>query len=146
MAIILKKLDPTIQPSLIDLPDLESKDSKNKITLPKFAGYKQNRGLTEPFIKIGNIRLQYGQIRSLKIWQDELVPRILITLIDTDSEFSAGKFPISNILISVFIKSPIKNLKSIACDFMITNVNSFNISENLFSENCTAALRFCGTC
>jgi len=130
MAIILKKLDPTIQPSLIDLRDLESNDSKNKITLPKFAGYKQNRGLTEPFIKIGNIRLQYGQIRSLKIWQDEFVPRILITLIDVDSEFSTGKFPVSNILISVFIKSAIKKLKNFSCDFIITNISSFNISDN----------------
>ena len=132
MAIILKKLDPTIQPSLIDLRDLESKEAKKeaKIASPNTTGYAQNSGLNEPLIKLGNIRLAPGQIKSLKIWQDELVPRILITLIDTDSEFSAGKFPISNILISVFIKSPIKNLKSIACDFMITNVNSFNISEN----------------
>ena len=132
MAVILKKLDPTIQPSLIDLRDLESKDAKKeaKIASPNTTGYAQNSGLNEPLIKLGNIRLAPGQIKSLKIWQDELVPRILITLIDTDSEFSAGKFPISNILISVFIKSPIKNLKSIARDFMITNVNSFNISEN----------------
>jgi len=129
MAIILKKLDPTIQPSLIELPDLESNESANKITSPDTAGYKQNRGLTEPFIKIGNIRLSKGQIRSLKIRQDELVPRILITLIDINSEFSTGKFPVSNILISVFIKSSIKKLKSFSCDFIITNVSSFNISD-----------------
>jgi hypothetical protein len=129
MAIILKKLDPKIQPSLIDLPDLESSDSKNKITSPDTTGYKQNRGLTEPFIKIGNIRLPKGQIRSLKILQDELVPRIIITLIDGDSKFSTGKFPISNILISVFIKSAVKKLKNFSCDFIITNINSFNISD-----------------
>ena len=129
MAIILKKLDPKIQPSLIDLRDLESSKSANKLTSPDSAGYNQNRGLTEPFIKIGNIRLSYGQIMTLKIWQDEFVPRILITLIDVDSEFSAGKFPVSNILISVFIKSSIKNLKSFACDFIITNISSFNISN-----------------
>jgi len=129
MAIILKKLDPKIQPSLIDLRDLESSSSKNKIVQPNTTGYKQNRGLNEPFIKIGNIRVAEGQIKSLKIWQDEFVPRIIITLIDKDSEFSAGKFPISNILISVFIKSSIKKLKSFSCDFIITNVNSFNISD-----------------
>ena len=129
MAIILKKLDPKIQPSQIDLRDIESKDSKNKITSPSSVGYKQNSGLTEPLIKIGNIRLRPGQIKSLKIRQDELVPTIIITLIDTDSQFSAGKFPISNILISVFIKSSIKKLKSLSCDFIITNVNSFNISD-----------------
>jgi len=129
MAIILKKLDPKIQPSLIEVPDLESNESANKITSPNTTGFKQNRGLTEPFIKIGNIRLQYGEIRSLKIWQDEFVPRILITFIDTNSEFSTGQFPISNILISVFIKSPIKALKGMACDFIITNISSFNISD-----------------
>ena len=129
MASILKKLDPKIQPSLIDLRDLESSISANKITSPHSKGYKQNRGLIEPFIKIGNIRLQAGQIKSLKIWQDELVPRIIITLIDINSEFSTGKFPISNILISVFIKSSIKTLKSLACDFIITNISSFSISS-----------------
>ena len=30
MAVILKKLDPTIQPSLIDLRDLESKEAKKE--------------------------------------------------------------------------------------------------------------------
>lgn len=129
MAIILKKLDPKIQPSLIDLRDLESDKSNNKITFPNSTGYKQNSGLTEPLIKIGNIRLSPGQIKSLKIWQDEFVPRIIIKIIDVDSEFSAGKFPISNILISVFIKSAVKKLKSFSCDFIITNINSFNISD-----------------
>ena len=124
MAIILKKLDQKIQPSQIDLRDIESKDSKNKITSPSSVGYKQNSGLTEPLIKIGNIRLRPGQIKSLKIRQDELVPTIIITLIDTDSQFSAGKFPISNILISVFIKSAVKKLKNFSCDFIITNINS----------------------
>ena len=52
MAIILKKLDPKIQPSLIDLRDLESDKSNNKIVKPNTVGYKQNRGLNEPFIKI----------------------------------------------------------------------------------------------
>ena len=132
MAVILKKLDPTIQPTRIEIKDNETNKAKKeaKIFSPDTTGYKQNSGLTEPLIQIGNIRLAPGQIKSLKIWQDELVPRILITLIDTGSEFSASKFPISNILISIFIKSPITKLKSMSCDFIITNVNSFNISDN----------------
>ena len=131
MAVILKKLDPKIQPSTIEIPDNESTKAKKeaKITSPATVGYKQNNGLIEPLIKIGSIILSPGKIKSLKIWQDELVPRILITIIDLDSEFSAGRFPITNILISVFIKSPIKKLKGMACDFIITNVNSFNISD-----------------
>jgi hypothetical protein len=129
VAIILKKLDPKIQPSQIELRDLESPESKNKITSPDSVGFKQNSGLGEPLVQIGSIRLAPGQIRSLKILQDEFVPRIIITLIDRDSEFSAGKFPISNILISVFIKSAVKKLKNFSCDFIITNINSFNISD-----------------
>ena len=113
---IIIRSTPKITPTRIAIRDTDSIKTENGA--PVFESDKTDEGnaarsgTMSPIILIGSIRVPDTALRSLILWQDDLLPRISITLTDEGSVFGAGAYPISNILTSIFIRSQNKKLKS----------------------------------
>jgi hypothetical protein len=129
---VLIRSTPTIKPHLFEFADFESsqasKDDK-KMFNGELTGFTQRRGIYEPVVMVGKVKLSQGSIKALSLWQNDLLPTISITFIDDGHIFTSRGYPISNITVSVFIQSPVKKLKSMAADFLITSVSSMPIPD-----------------
>jgi hypothetical protein len=130
---ILVRSAATIRPTLIEYADFESskaKDNDRQLFRGNLSGFKQREGLMEPVVQIGAVRLAKHSVKALKIWQEGLLPTISITIIDNGYVFTSRGYPLSNIIVSVFIQSPLKKLKSMAADFLITSISSMPIPNS----------------
>lgn len=130
---ILVRSTPTIQPTLIEYADFESskaKDANRKLFDGQVSGFRQRAGMLEPVVQIGKVKLTKHTLKSLSIWQDDLIPRISLTIVDNGYIFTSRGYPLSNIIVSVFIQSPLKKLKSMAADFLITSISSMPIPNS----------------
>lgn len=130
---VLIRTTPTIKPTLIDYYDFESDKAKTdnkKIFDGTTTGFNQRKGLMEPVVMIGKVRLPIGKIKALTIWQDDLMPTMSLTFIDSGLIFTSRGFPVSNIVVSIFIQSIVKKLKSMAADFLINSISSLPIPNS----------------
>ena len=131
---ILIRSTPKITPSLISLPDLDgakTADGRN-LSQPDFNadGYVSKKGTLAPIVQIGGLMIPIESVKSLTVWQQDLLPAISLTIIDNGSIFGAGLYPISDILVSVFIRSQNKKLKSLSSDFLITSIGSIPLPNS----------------
>ena len=128
---ILIRSTPKITPTKISVQDIDSpKDANgNLVFSPDLsqAGYAARKGSATPIIIIGGSRIPEESIKSMTVWQEDLLPKISITITDTESVFGAGAYPIANILASVFVKSQNQALKSLSADYLITSIGSVSI-------------------
>lgn len=128
---ILIRSTPKIAPTQIAVRDTKQIKNENGVEIfdkkSDELGYSERKGLMTPIVMIGRVRLPADAIKSIHVWQNELVPRISITLIDANSVFGAGGYPLANIIASVFIQSPNQQLKSLAGDYLINNVSSISL-------------------
>lgn len=128
---ILIRSTPKITPSLITVLDTDTlKNEDGRLLFSKNlspTGFAQRKGLMRPIVKLGTLLLSEDMIKSLSVWYDELVPRVSITLIDENSVFGAGGYPLTNIIASVYIQSQHSKLKSFSGDYIITSINSISL-------------------
>ena len=130
---ILVRSTASIRPTAIEYADFESSkatDANRKLINGEVSGFRQRAGIMEPIVHIGKVKLTKHTLKILKIWQDDLIPRISLTIVDNGYVFTSRGYPLSNILVSVFIQSPLKKLKSMAADFMITSISSMPIPDS----------------
>lgn len=125
---ILIRSTPKLTPTKITVPDMDNVKGANstKAFSPdqSMEGHASRRGSMTPIIQIGGLRLPESMVKSLSIWQNDLLPSITLSIIDTDGVFGAGIYPVADILISVFIRSQNEQLKSLSADYLITSISS----------------------
>jgi hypothetical protein len=131
---ILIRSTPKITPSLISVPDLDSATTADGSPLSRpeqnQSGYASKKGTLTPIVQIGGLIIPEESVKSITIWQEDLLPTISLTIIDNGSIFGAGLYPISDILISIFIRSQNKKLKSLSADYLITSIGSIAIPDS----------------
>ena len=127
---VIIRATPTITPNILEYRDFESSLSEadqRKLFDGESSTYKQRKGLNEPIIMIGNVKLQTSKLKALHIRQEEFIPTISLTFVDNGYIFTSRGYPLTNIIVGVFIQSTVKKLKSVAGDYMITSVSSLPI-------------------
>jgi hypothetical protein len=131
---ILIRSTPKITPTRISVLDIDSPIGVSKTLAfspdSSQSGYAARKGEVTPIVIIGGARIPEESIRSMTVWQEDLLPHISITITDTESVFGAGAYPIANILASVFVKSKNQALKSLSADYLITSIASVNIPNS----------------
>lgn len=122
---------PKITPAQIAVPNTDNaKDQSGaNIFSPESSeeGSVARRGSMVPIVMIGQSRIPEDAIRALIIWTDDLLPKMSITIEDTDSIFGAGAYPLANIIASIFVRSQNRKLKSLTGDYLITTISSINV-------------------
>ena len=121
---ILQILEPKIAPPSIDVVDFESNESDSKIRQPESSGYASQLGKKAPLVKIGNTRLQSDSVIGMSVYADSLLPRIHVSVLDTSGSLTSVGYPRTNPLLTVYVASTNKKLKSFSQTFLITSVNS----------------------
>ena len=131
---ILIRSTPKITPTQISVPDTDNAKGPTGVVAYKqdstTEGYASQRGTMAPVVLVGGLRVAENSIKSLTIWQYGLLPEITLSVIDADGIFGAGFYPISDILISVFIRSQNQQLKSLSADYLITSISSVVIPNS----------------
>ena len=82
----------------------------------------QKTGAAIPFIKIGGQIVT--DIDTMTIDETSFIPTITLTFIDNLGEFAGDRFPKTNLIMNVYLKTGNDKFKPIRCDFLITAVKS----------------------
>lgn len=122
---------PKITPAQIAVPNSDDLKDKNGVNLSSpeetTEGSVARRGSMAPIVMIGQLRIAEESIKSLILWTDDLLPKITVSITDVDSVFGAGAYPLANIIMSVFVRSANRKLKSLTGDYLITTTSSIKI-------------------
>lgn len=108
-----KFFDAKIKPTEIkfDISIFNEKDSK-----------KIEKGMAiVPFIWYNSLQISYEDIRKFKLFHSGILPAINITFLDTYGLFKEDAFPVDDVVITIYISSRSKDLRSIYMDFKITH-------------------------
>ena len=95
------------------------------------SGYSSQRASLAPIVYVGNSKIPVSMVRSLTVWQRDLLPTISLTIVEDGSIFSAGAFPTANTIISIYLASRVKGLKGLGGDYLITSVSSMSIPGSM---------------
>lgn len=138
--LIIQTLDPKITPPMLDVLDLETDGSKNKIRDPKITGYAQKLGKNAPFVKIGNARISPNNVLSMIVNQDSIIPTIQLGILDDTGTLTSVSYPRITPLITVYVASNHPKLKSFSQTFLITGVHSIPLDGYLVRYEFTGEL------
>lgn len=108
-----KFFDAKIKPTDIkfDVSIFSEKDSK-----------KIEKGLASvPFIWYNGLQISYNDIRKFTLFHSGILPAINITFLDTYGLFKEDAFPVDDVVITIYISSRSKDLRSIYMDFKVVN-------------------------
>lgn len=124
------RFEPTITPTRLEMPDFESslsEENRRRLFDGVYSKFKQRLGYMMPLVMVGKVKLSETMLKAVHIRQEEFVPTISVTFVDNGHVFSSRGFPITNIMVSVFIQSTVKRLKSMSAQFLIGSVSSVPI-------------------
>jgi hypothetical protein len=131
---IIIRSTPKVTPTKMSVPDLDGTTNKdgNRISSTETGGEGQavKRGSSTPIVQIGGLRLPEDMVKSMTVWQDGLLPKISLTILDVDGVFGSGIFPIADPLISIFVRSTNGKLKSLGGDYLTASVGSVPIPNS----------------
>ncbi len=120
---ILTLVDPKIP--LEKMSTMDTVSDKPQNTVQRTDGLKDDSkifGDLFPFIQIGQYKFTHDSIRFLKLEEEDFLPTISVTLIDTNGNLNSAFFPKADQKISVYIRSRKDQYKPIRADFLITDV------------------------
>jgi len=126
---VLVEFAPKITPTKIEMLDLESKDAQVKALDPESGGYDRQRGKKFPMISIGGFLIIESDLLSFTLLQADFLPNIYFSFIDSAKIFTSEGFPTTTPIASIFVAPTNKLLKSIAGDYLITNIRSMTMPD-----------------
>ena len=128
--IILTKLPNKLTPPAIEFLDLETEKGK-PIKTPERTLYASNLGRTSPLLVVGNARIASSNIAGMTIFYDEFLPRIHVTITDNTGSMTSVNYPKTNPLMTVYIAPNHAKLKSLTQTFLITDVQSMQLTNDV---------------
>ena len=121
---ILVEFAPTLTPTRISVPDVESDKADVKAIDRNSSGFSRKAGQGIPLVQINGLIVPRENLLSFSLYQDDFMPSITLSFIDTKGTFGSSHLPIHTPIVSVYMASTNKNLKSVACDFIILSIRS----------------------
>lgn len=115
--------EPTIKPSRLSL-DAQTTNKRQRKDFLTGLG-------TAPFVYYNGIHIEYNDINYFELYHEGILPAIKITFIDRNGIFKDRGFPVDDTIISIFLYSRSKRLRSINMDFKISNFK--DLGQNEFS-------------
>lgn len=112
---------PTIKPNRISL-DAQTTNFRQRKDFLTGLG-------TAPFIYYNGIHIEYKDISYFELYHEGILPAIKITFLDRNGIFKDDGFPVDDTIISIFIFSRSKRLRSINMDFKISNFKDLGLNE-----------------
>ena len=112
---------PTIKPSSISLDAQTTSRRQRKDFLTGLG--------TAPLIYYNGIHIEYKDIIYFELYHEGILPAIKITFLDRNGIFKDRGFPVDDTVISIFIYSRSKRLRSINMDFKISNFKDLGQNE-----------------
>jgi predicted chitinase len=88
---------------------------------------------TAPVIYYNGIHIEYRDVSNFELYHESILPAIKMTFSDRNGIFRDKGFPLDDTIISIFIYSRSKRLRSIRMDFKVTQFRDFG--GNQFSLN-----------
>ena len=85
------------------------------------ANNKEQTGII-PYLQINDYPIPEGDILEMTIDESGFIPTITVLILDGTGSFSTSQFPKSNMIASVYIKSPHDKLKPVRNDYLITSI------------------------
>jgi len=128
---VLVEFAPKLTPTKIEFIDGESAGSEIKLTDPSGKGYMSQAGKAYPLIKISDMVIDIESLINFNIFQNEILPTMHLSFYDKDRGFTSYQFPIVKPLVSVYIAPSNGKLKAISGDFLITDIRSFSLSDEI---------------
>lgn len=126
---VLVEFAPKITPYKIEVLDLESKNAEFKALRPDLTGYNRQKGKRIPLIQIGGFILNENDLLSFTLFQNDFLPNIHISFIDSAKIHTSEGFPTTNPIVSIYLAPTNKLLKSISADYLITNIRSVALPD-----------------
>ena len=84
---------------------------------------------TGPVVYYNGIHIEYKDIQNFELYHEGILPAMKVTFSDRNGIFKDKGFPTDDAIISIFIYSRSKRLRSIRMDFKITNFKDFGPNE-----------------
>jgi hypothetical protein len=121
---VLIEFGPTVTPTKIEFLDLETKKAEVKQISPENTGFTRQLGKKFPLIQIAGLRIAEADLLALTLNQDEFLPGIFFSFIDSSKVFTSDAFPTTTPIVSIYLAPSNKMLKSISGDYLITSIRS----------------------
>lgn len=113
--------EPTIKPSRISL-DAQTTNKRQRKDFLTGLG-------TAPMVYYNGIHIEYKDISYFELYHEGILPAIKITFGDRNGIFKDKGFPVDDTIISIFLYSRSKRLRSINMDFKISNFKDLGQNE-----------------
>lgn len=121
---VLVEFAPKVTPTKIELLDLETPAAEIKQISPERTGYQRQLGKRMPLIQISGLRLSEEALLGFTLVQNDFLPTIFFSFIDSTKNFTFDSFPVITPIASIYIAPTNKMLKSISGDYLITSIRS----------------------
>lgn len=129
---IITLIEPTIKLDVMDIADFEYGTGDPSLSNKKFQLSKY-QGQFSPFVIINGMKFSDEDIVSFSLKSSGDLPKLNITVKEKGGIFISKYFPKDGDVVSVYIKSEIKQFKPIRNDYIIIRVNS-DISSDSHGE------------
>lgn len=84
---------------------------------------------TAPVIYYNGIHIEYSDIQNFELYHEGILPAMKITFNDRNGIFKDTGFPTDDSIISIFIYSRSKKIRSINMDFKISNFKDLGVNQ-----------------
>lgn len=121
-------ISPSITPKRIDL-DADGLTKQQKTELVKGLG-------AAPFVYYNGIHIEYTDISNFELYHEGILPSLKVTFRDRNGIFKDSGFPTDDTIISIFLFSRSRILRSINMDFKISNFKDLGNGEYVISGIC----------
>ena len=116
---------PTIKPTKIQLDAVASTPQLKKEFLTGMG--------TAPVIWYNGIHIEYTDISNFELYHENILPSIKIIFLDRNGIFKEDGFPTDDAIISIFIYSRSKRLRSINMDFKVSNFRDLGTGQYMIT-------------